>query len=64
LNYFNVIEQTKPVAQTANESRVLFDRDDLSSDGCEFRGDYPVSGTNLENRIGWSNRAQPNQAVD
>jgi len=63
-DYFNVIDRTKTLAQTANELRIFFDRDNVSSDVCKRRGDYPVSGSDLAHRVGWSNRTHPNQAAD
>lgn len=63
-NYFDVFRQTKPLAQTTNKFRVLFDRDDLFGDACECGGDDPVARTDLVDRIGWSDRTHANQPPD
>src|SRR6185369_17300729 len=60
-NYFNVSERTKPLAQTVNQLRILFDSDHLLRAACEYRGEYSVSGADFVDEIAWPDVSHANQ---
>jgi hypothetical protein len=63
-NNFDVIGQTKPFAQTPDERGIFLDRDYVLRGVGERRGDNPVSGSDLVNRIGWCDRTHLDEPLD